>query len=56
MFEIITSKYFKFTIVQEVLVAILRDFYAKFGSKMARKWRELAPFFSATATALLFLL
>ena len=26
-------------------VATFKDFYAKFDSKMAPKWRELAPFF-----------
>ena len=31
------------------------DFHANFGPEMARKWRELAPFyFRATATAPLF--
>ena len=35
-------------------VAIFKDFYAKFGSKMAPKWRKLVPFFRANATASLF--
>ena len=35
---------FYILIVQEV--AIFLDFYAKFGTKMARKLRELASFFS----------
>ena len=40
-----------FLIVKEV------DFYAKFRSKMAKEWRELAPFiFRATATTPFFTL
>ena len=55
LFLIVSFSFLKLDIFNGKKTVICQDLYEKFGSKMARKWRELAPFyFPATATAPLF--